>query len=86
MTLNREESLNLTIKYLLEYLQLTQTFKQREQMKNIEEREQTKRMMQDNLDQLRMKREREKQQEFEEKIKFNSKVQHDVMYEQFSKT
>ncbi len=55
-------------------------------MKNIEEREQTKRMMQENLDQLRMKREREKQQEFEEKIKFNSKVQHDVMYEQFSKT
>jgi hypothetical protein len=43
----------------------------------IEERENTKRLMTDNLEQLRYKREQEKRQEELERAKFNEKVHHD---------
>lgn len=41
--------------------------------------------MNDNLEQLRYRREQEKRQEEEEKHKFNSKLQHDHMYERMAK-
>ncbi|CDW75955.1 UNKNOWN [Stylonychia lemnae] len=61
-------------------------FKQREQLTKYEERENTRRMMNENMEQLRQKREQEKRQDDQEKFKFNSKNQHDQMYESLAKT
>ena len=52
----------------------------------MEEREQTKRLMHENLDQLRQKKLQEKVQDDEEKHRFNNKVSLDQMQEQQVKT
>lgn len=54
-------------------------------MKVIEEKSQTKRLMQENMDQLQYKRELEKRQHEMDKDQFNRKIQHDNMYEKLAK-
>eukprot|EP00347_Sterkiella_histriomuscorum_P014310 403361362 len=65
--------------------QNSHVFKQREQLQVMQERESTKRLMSDNLEQLKHRREQEKRQEEEEKQKFNQKIHHDKMYESMAK-
>lgn len=51
----------------------------------MQEKELTKKLMNENLEQLRYRREQEKRLEEDDKNKFNSKLHHDQMYEKMAK-